>query len=227
MWPAHGAGTFLMTEGREPIRIAVNVMRARITVVGFNIAIITFQIAELSRIGGGVKLPGGDGPVHVEADIALFMGLALSVIALILFIASSAFDKEGTCTHWSLLLGDLFMYLGLAHSVAGFFGPFVGALGRIAADLQGSGIPATSLVVGVSLAGGAAWFLATYLGPIVSLLRSPFPRSVTLKLAGVYLVLLLTLAWLSSQAVRLEDALAQAGVAPPPMAVELVQPFRW
>ena len=36
---------------------------------------------------------------------------------------SSELDEQGACTHWSLLAGDLFMYLGLAHSVSGFFGP--------------------------------------------------------------------------------------------------------
>jgi hypothetical protein len=37
------------------------------------------------------------------------MGLGLSVIAIVSFIASSAFDHDGICTHWSLLAGDLFM----------------------------------------------------------------------------------------------------------------------
>ena len=103
------------------------------------------------------------------------MALALSVVALVSFILSSALDREGTCDHWALLLGDLFMYFGLAHSVAGFFGPFIGTLGRVAANLPDHGAEMASVRVAVAFAGGGAWFLATYLGPIVSLLRSPFP----------------------------------------------------
>jgi hypothetical protein len=216
-----------MAKIHEPVRVAVNVMRARITVVGFNIAIITFQIAMLSRISGGVRLPSLKTAVHFQADIALFMALALSLVALVSFILSSAFDRDGTCDHWTLLLGDLFMYLGLAHTVAGFFGPFTGALGRIAADLPDHGTEMTTVLVGVAFAGGTAWFLATYLGPIVSLLRSPFAKSVTRALAGVYLVTLLALAWVSGQAARLEATLAHAEAEPPPLVLEFVQPLRW
>jgi hypothetical protein len=84
-----------------------------------------------------------------------------------------------------------------------------------------------SLRVAVAFAGGGAWFLATYLGPIVSLLRSPFTRSVTRAIAGVYLVMLLALAWVSGQAARLEAAIAQAEPERPPLIVEFVQPLRW
>ncbi len=36
-----------MSEDRKPVRVAVNVMRARLTVIGFNIAIVSFQINQL------------------------------------------------------------------------------------------------------------------------------------------------------------------------------------
>ncbi|RLC11328.1 MAG: hypothetical protein DRI24_18945, partial [Deltaproteobacteria bacterium] len=38
-----------MPETRIPVRVAVNVMRARLTVIGFNIAIVSFQITQLPR----------------------------------------------------------------------------------------------------------------------------------------------------------------------------------
>ena len=36
-----------MSESDKQVRVAVNVMRARLTVIGFNIAIVSFQIAQL------------------------------------------------------------------------------------------------------------------------------------------------------------------------------------
>ncbi len=36
-----------MPENPKPVRVAVNVMRARLTVIGFNIAIVAFQIVNL------------------------------------------------------------------------------------------------------------------------------------------------------------------------------------
>jgi hypothetical protein len=214
-----------MAEIRESARVAINVMRARITVVGFNIAIISFQIALLRQLSGGIKLPTIDTEILFQAFISLFMALALSIVALVLFIVSSALDREGICDHWTLLLGELFMYFGLAHSVAGFFGPFIGALGRAAADMPDLGAEMTSVRVAVTFAGGGAWMIATYLGPIVSLLRSPFSRSVTRALTGVYLVMLLSLAWVSGQTAHLEAAIAES--EPWPMVVEFLQFLRW
>jgi hypothetical protein len=217
----------LVAENHEPVRVAINVMRARITVVGFNVAIISFQIGLVRQISGGIALPGVETELHLQAMVALFMGLALSVVALISFILSGAIDHEGSCGHWSLLVGDLFMYLGLAHGVAGFFGPFTGEMGRLAVNLPDHGADMASLRIAVVIAGGGAWFLATYLGPIVSLIRSPFPRSVTRAIAGVYLAMLLALAWVSGQAARLEAGIAQAEPERPPLVVEFVQPLRW
>jgi hypothetical protein len=85
----------LMPENRWPVRVAVNVMRARLTVIGFNIAIVSFQIAQLYRVSGGLRVPGVDHAVHLGADMSLFMALALSLVALVAFIMSGAFDEVG------------------------------------------------------------------------------------------------------------------------------------
>ena len=82
-----------MPEDRWPVRVGVNVMRARLTIIGFNIAIVSFQIAILNRVPGGVRVAGLEHRVHVGADIALFIALALSLVAMIAYIMSSAFDE--------------------------------------------------------------------------------------------------------------------------------------
>jgi len=110
-----------MPEERQPVRVAINVMRARLTVIGFNIAIVSFQIALLFSAADGLQVDGIGHAVHVVADMQLFMALALSLIALVVLIMSAEFDEIGVCTHWLLVVGDLLMYLALAHTVAGFF----------------------------------------------------------------------------------------------------------
>ena len=89
-----------MPEDRQPVRIALNVMRSRLTVIGFNIAIVSFQIAQLYQSSGGLKITGLDHAVHVGADMELFISLALSLIALMVFVMSSQFDETAVCTHW-------------------------------------------------------------------------------------------------------------------------------
>ena len=125
-----------MNEVSEQVRVAVNVMRARLTVIGFNIAIVSFQLVYLYRLSGGIKVPGMDHSVHLTADIALLMALALSLTALVAFIMSCAMDEIGVCTHWSLVAGDLLMYLALAYTVAGFFSPLSVTIDTFAANIS-------------------------------------------------------------------------------------------
>jgi hypothetical protein len=217
-----------MHEADKGVRIAVNVMRARLTVIGFNIAIASFQLVHLYGLSGGIKVPGMDHPVHLTADIALLMALALSLCALVALIVSSSIDELGVCTHWSLVGGDLLMYLGLAYTVAGFFAPMGVAIDTFAAKISARASAVAILRAAVSVTGGTAWFLATYAGPAVSLRRSPFPRRTNIALGVAYLVLLLTLSWVNSQAVVVETA-GTAGETGLILGIlrELVQPFRW
>jgi len=217
-----------MPENFQPVRIAVNVMRARLTVIGFNIAIVSFQLVHLYGLSGGIRVPGMDHPVHLTADIALLMALALSLTALLAFIMSGALDEVGVCTHWSLVAGDLLMYLGLAYTVAGFFAPVGVAIDAFAANISARSSEVVILRAALSIAGGAAWFLATYAGPAVSLRRSPFPRRTNIALGIAYLVVLITLSWVNSQAVSFETAgpVDKSGLVIS-ILKELVQPLWW
>lgn len=217
-----------MVERQAPVRIAINVMRARLTVVGFNLAIITFQIGVIRRLPGAVQLPNADLRLHLATDVTLLMGLGLSVLAMVSFLASSAFDKEGTCTHWSLLAGDLLMYLGLAHSVAGFFGPLSHVFGQGTLGASPEAAELATVRIAVVTVGGLAWFSATYFGPLISLFRSPFGWRATTALGGAYLLLVLAVAHVSAQALRLDAA--RGGMTsgfPTTLFHELVQPLRW
>jgi hypothetical protein len=212
---------------RGDVRIAINVMRARLTVVGFNLAVITFQLGSVTRLPGAVPLPEIGRSVHLTADITLLFGLALSVIAMVCFIASSAFDPQGTCDHWTLLAGDLFMYLGLAQSVAGFFQPFVGVLDAISAPPPGTTVSLEVVRGAIVIGGGAAWLAATYVGPVVSLLRSPFGRAATLALTAVYLVVLGAVALVSLESRRFEAAHSGGDPAAISVLGEFFEPMRW
>ena len=217
-----------MNEIDKQVRVAVNVMRARLTVIGFNIAIVSFQVARLTVSSGGIRVPGIDKTVHVGADMALFMALALSLIALIAFIISCALDEVGICNHWTLVAGDLLMYLGLAHTVAGFFAPLANSIDLVKVNLPAQASGLSILHAAAIISGGTGWFLATYAGPAVSLLRSPFPHRANIVLGIAYIVVLLAFSWISAEAARVEASIA--GEAPGlafSVLRELVQPVRW
>jgi len=203
-------------------------MRSRLTVIGFNIAIVAFQIAQLFKASGGLRVPGLDHAVHVGADMELFMSLALSLIALMVFIMSSPFDEGAICTHWLLVAGDLLMYLALAHTLAGFFGPLAESIQIVAGKLPDKAAEIYILKSASIGAGGVAWFVAVYVGPLVSLVRSPFQRRANIALGTAYLVVVLVLCWVSAQTVQVEAA----ATADRPGLIfsilrELVQPLRW
>ncbi|NOR24679.1 MAG: hypothetical protein GQ542_09855 [Desulforhopalus sp.] len=203
-------------------------MRARLTVIGFNIAIVSFQINQLYRVSGGLSVPGVDHSVHVGANMALFMALGLSMIALVAFIMSGTLDEVGYCTHWSLVAADLFMYLALAHTIAGFFQPLSGSIEDIAAKLPGEAAGISVLHIAVLITGGLGWFLATYIVPVVSLVRSPFSRSTNIILGVVYVVVLLLLFWVNAHSLEVETL--GEGEGPwsiTPVLKEMFQPFRW
>lgn len=211
-------------------QVAVNVMRARVTVVGFNIAVITFQLNSLRQIRvGSVELPSLQVTTHLPADTALFTGLALAAMALVAYVASSAYDRVGVCDHWALLAGDLLMYLSLAQTLSAFFGPYAQALELMASDFPDQTVAADIVHWSVVTAGGLAWTLASYLGPIVSLVRSPFGRRANGALALAYVSMVLWLSYLGLQATRLQAALAESAqqTAPSTFMIELLQPLRW
>ena len=102
----------------EHARVAINIMRARLTILGFNLAIITFQISNTRGLGGGTRLEGFETTVHLSTGTVLLIGLALTIASMVVFIASSSFAREGTCDGRMLLAGDLLMYPALAQTTS-------------------------------------------------------------------------------------------------------------
>ncbi len=217
-----------MDEPRKPAVVAVNVMRTRVTVVGFNIAIITFQLAELHRVTTGrIVLPSIGKAIHFDADIALFMALALSVTALVAFVGSSAYDPVGLCTHWSLVAGDLLMYLALAETTAAFFEPLMRTLAITASDFQPHPAAFAAVYFALLAAGGTAWFLTSYVGPVIALLRSPFGAARTFVLAVFYITLILALAWVRTNTDTLQSSRDNDRTAANSFWSELAAPLGW
>ena len=134
----------------------------------------------------------------------------------------------GVCTHWSLVAGDLLMYMALAHTVAGFFEPLAATIETVGGELPHKASEINILESGAVVVGGGAWFLATYAGPVVSLVRAPFHRCTSIVFGIMYLLVLLVLCWLTAQTVRVESAISgdEPGMIFSVLR-ELVQPLRW
>ncbi|MDN3717687.1 hypothetical protein [Vibrio breoganii] len=210
------------------VHIAINVMRARLTVVGFNIAIVALQVSELFSMSGGVSIPGFSHAVHFRADLSLLMSLAFSLLALVAYISSSTLDEVGFCDHWSFIAGDILMYLGVANAVTGFFSPLNQTFVLAAEKIHMHDQQFLSLHLAITGLGAIAWFSAIYIGPLVTLIRSPFSKLSNSLLTLAYIKLLLLVFWLNHQTLIIETVETQQQ----PFFVkgyfyEIFQPLLW
>ena len=201
-------------------------MRARLTVIGFNIAVVSFQLDRLSLMPGGVDIPGLHAPFHASSSVSLLLAIPVSMAAIVGYIFSSEFDEVGTCTSWSIVAADILMYIGLACTIAGFFSPIGVSLDALEAHATAQSFHIIFVAESLILIGGISWFLAAYLGPVRALLKSPFPRTTNIYLAVAYLVVFGYLGFISASADAV-DANSTTAITIAQWLMEFVQPFRW
>jgi len=201
-------------------------MRARLTVIGFNIAVVSFQLDRLSFMPGGVDIPGLHEPFHASSSVSLLLAIPVSMAAIVGYIFSSEFDEVGTCTSWSIVAADILMYMGLACTIAGFFSPIGGSLDSLEAHATDQSFHVIFVAESLILIGGISWFLAAYLGPVRALSSSPFPRLTNICLAVAYLIVFGYLGFISASAAAV-DAGSTTGITIAQWLMEFVQPFRW
>jgi hypothetical protein len=216
-----------MTDGYKPVQVGLRPMQARLTVIGFNKAIASFQIAQFDRAADSLGASGVGHTVHALANLQLYMALGLSFLAVMVLIMSNEFKASDACTHWSVVAGDLLMYLALSHTLAGYFAPLANRIEMTAVTLPDRTPVFKAYQSASVVAGGAAWFLATYIGPFTSLVRSPCFRRTNIVLGAAYLSVLVVFCWLTAETVRVS---AVSGDQPGLMFSvlrELVQPLRW
>ena len=212
----------------HPIGIAINVMRARLTLVGFNIAIVSFQLSEMFNLAGGIPIPGLSKAIHFRADMALFLALALSLLSLVAFISSSALDDQGTCDHRIFIVGELLMYLGLAHTATGFFSPLNATFLVVGQHLPDQFEQIALFREAVFYMGSLVWVAAIYIGPTIALIRAPFSKKMTLKLSLVYVASLVLMFWFSHQVTLFEAVnTTKVPLKTPHFWQELLQPMLW
>lgn len=216
-----------MRSKESSVRIAVNTMRARLTILGFNITIITFQITQLSSERSGAVVPGFDGTLHLPATIALHFALLLSIAAMILLLASGAMSEHGACDSPAFVAGDLLMFLGLSYTLVGFFQPLLTELSMRQLPTPQETEQFQILLRTISYMTAVAWALAAYVGPFVSLLRSPFGKVWNVTLGVSYFLLTVMLAHFIGVAFELQLRLEHEPVSQWPILQLFFLPLEW
>lgn len=201
-------------------------MRARLTIIGFNIAVVSFQLSQSSHIPGGIKVEGVSHAIHACSQASLLLAIAISMASAIAYLYSSEYDQVGTCRSSSLIMGDILMYLGLALTISGFFSQLESSMHALSASNMGNSQSFINLHTSLRWTGAVSWFCAAYLAPIHALKKSPFPKNINQRLAAFYIILLCALSFISANAVAIDQGIV-SGNTFMQWLTEFVQPIRW
>jgi len=214
--------------------IALNVARTRVTVLVFNLTIISFMFSILAA-----NHSADSGLSQLSTSVALFMGFCLTLLGLWLLLFSQNWDEVGLSRPVPFTLGAMTVYLALSQTITAFMhGYLLGVMSEVKASrltsLDSSGafigydaLGETPLLMLAGM-GAAIWVLITYIGPLIVLLKSPLRGGFRWLLGGYYFALQIPIYWVYSKAWHLEYVPADQSVDILTLfALQFVQPLLW
>jgi len=214
--------------------IALNVTRTRVTVLMFNLTVITFLFSILATN----PVPGHP-LAHLSTSVALFVGFCLTLLGLLLLLSSQQLDDQGLSRAWPFTLGAMTTYLALSQTITAFMHEYLLSVtaefgASLPVKLEGAGILAdldafgdTPLLMLTGM-GAILWGLITYVGPLIACLRSPVEGTGRWLLAGYYVALQGPIYWIYAsswhlQYVPADQPMDRLGL----FALQFVQPLLW
>ncbi len=216
--------------------VALNVTRTRVTVLAFNLTIISVMLS-ISVASGA--LGHHDFLAHLSTTAALFVGFCLTLLGLWWLLVSQNLDEVGLSQPWTFTLGAITTYLALSQTVTAFMHDYLVAIKtgietglpgaakglRSLAGYEDLGDSALLILLGI---GAATWVLMTYVAPLVTVLRGPVPGKWRWLFAGYYVALQIPIHWVYANAWYLETAPSghSEGMATL-FALQFMQPLLW
>jgi hypothetical protein len=218
------------------IQIALNVTRTRVTVLVFNLTIIAFMFSILKASVGGVDHVT---TAHITTSAALFTGFCLTLLGLLLLLASQNLDAEGLSRPFPYTLGTITTYLALSQTITAFMHEYLLVVESAVAASRPGVVESVQSLVRVDALGDAAllilfvmaggvWILITYVGPLTAGLRSPVRDDLRWVFAGYYFALQVPIYWVYASAWHLQYVTAdQPTNLLSLFALQFVQPLLW
>ena len=105
--------------------VALNVTRTRVTVLAFNLTIISVMLS--IKVAGG-ELGQHGLLAHLSSTAALFVGFCLTLLGLWWLLLSQNLDAEGLSQPWPFTLGAITVYLALSQTVTAFMHDYLVAV---------------------------------------------------------------------------------------------------
>lgn len=226
----------MAVEQDKTTQIALNVTRTRVTVLVFNLTIIAFMFSILKASSASAE---HFVTTHMTSSVALFVGFCLTLLGLLILLASQNLDAVGLSRPFPFTLGSITTYLALSQTITAFMHEYLLAVeaaveasqSRVAESVQGlvrvDALGNTALLILLIMAGGV-WISITYVGPLTAVLRSPVRGDRRWVFAGYYFTLQVPILWVNARAWHLQYVTADQ---PTDMlnlfALQFLQPLLW
>ena len=216
----------------SPSGVALNVSRARLTFLGFVLAINVFAIGNVLEFSGGVVSERII--LNLNILVSLFGSVAIGTVSAVLFLVSERFDPRGDSDIGIFAFAEMAMFIAIAQTLNGLVQEFLNILvfnldrfaaAGAAAGMRGAGQLLEDLVYWTA---GLAWSFVVYVAPVWSVTRIPTTAKRKYIYIGFYFTALAFLFFLNAIAVRI--AHLSAGLERSLLDVVIQQlwmPFLW
>jgi len=216
--------------------IALNVTRTRVTVLAFNLTIISLMLSIKVQSG---EISQQQIVPHLSSTVALFAGFCVTILGLWWLLVSQNQDAQGLSRPWPFTFGAITTYLALSQTTSAFMHEYLvgvvtavqGAEKALAVSLPGIlGEDSTGQLASLLLLvmGGATWFLMTYVAPLITVIRGPLAGRWSWVFALYYLAIQVPIFWVYAKAWQLASIAAQEETSALTLfAFQFFQPVLW
>ena len=200
--------------------IALNVTRTRVTVLVFNLTVISVM---LSILVAGRESGVFGSTTHLTSFVALFVGFCLTILGVFWLLSSQRWDAQGLSHPRPFALGTITTYIALSQTVTAFMHEYLlgfvavtdnslsGAVESTRAILLPDALGDTAMLVLLAM-GGGIWLLTTYIAPLRVCIKISTHGGRTWFFVAYYFVLQIPIYWVYARAWHLEYAPADQPV---------------
>ncbi len=212
--------------------IALNVTRTRVTVLVFNLTVISVMLSILvaTRDAAGHH----DIMAHLTSFAALFIGFCLTILGVFWLLHSQSWDAQGLSHPRPFTFGTITTYLALSQTITAFMHEYIlsfesGIEANILSSVPPNALGDPAMLILICM-GGAVWLLITYVAPLLAALKgSSLYGGRRWVIAGYYFALQIPTYWVYAEAWHLTNVSPEQ--QPVNMlglfALQFIQPLLW
>ena len=207
--------------------IALNVTRTRVTILVFNLTIISVMLSILHGTSGEHIFTA-----HLTSFAALFVGFCLTIFGLFWLLHSQNWDAQGLSHPRPFTFGSITTYLALSQTITAFMHEYLVRLGAIiepgTTDSLSTVVLDNPAFLILLVMGGGIWFLTTYIAPLSVAVKGSACGEQLWIFVGYYFALQIPIYWVYARAWQLQHISTEQ-----PMnilslfALQFIQPLLW